>query len=415
MAVYDKNNGSAGDTPEDKLDSMVAAGEGVSPADDAATKAAQRRIAARERLEAKIAKDAAIERRRRRNIALIATSLVVVIALIVAVVLIVNKVKDDKARAEAAEAAKWASCKWVEAANPLEGLSSQKEQLQEQKKQLEEQKKQLEEEWQKPENQKQLDEMTGTQRLEAQKNHDTQVKGLEQQIAQLDAQLAYVPTAKKLLETKSREVTAPANGTYPRTGKTITTLTTSAGDVQVNLVHRHAACNTAAFEKLIKAEYFANTTCHRMTTTDGLAVLQCGDPTGTGMGGPGFNSIDEMPDYLVTAAGDSYAQTQRVTYPKGTVAVANSGAENTGSSQFFIVLADSQLPPNYSVIGTVDPKDFPVLDKIKGYGVTVAPGSVAPAEGEVTDGAPATPVKIESWSIVKTVGVEQPKKTNDKK
>lgn len=390
MAVYDKNNSGAGDKPEDKLDSMIEAGENVAPADDAAAKAAQRRVAARERLEAKIAEDAAAERRRRRNVALIITSIVVVIALIVAIVLIVNKVKDDKAREEAAEAAKWASCQW----GPSEEVPDLIKAYTDQKKQLEDQWKQM---------QSQLAQQDATQQEETRKQYN-------ERMAQIDAQLAYAPTVKNLLDTKSRKVDAPVNGTYPRTGKTITTLKTSAGDLQVDLIHRHAACNDAAFKKLIEAEYFNKTSCHRMTDSQGFNVIQCGDPTGTGMGGPGFYSVDENPDYLVTAAGqDASIQGQMVTYPKGTVAVANSGP-NTGGSQFFIVLTDSQLPPNYTVIGTVAAKDFPVLDKIKRYGVTLAPGTVAPSDGKITDGAPATPVEIKSWSVVKTVGVEQPKK-----
>ena len=90
------------------------------------------------------------------------------------------------------------------------------------------------------------------------------------------------------------------------------------------------------------------------------------------------------------------------------MAVANSGP-NTGSGQFFIALTDTQLAPSYTVIGVVDPADFSILDKVKGYGIVLAPGTAAPSDGKITDGAPATPVDIKTWTLVKTVGVEQHK------
>lgn len=386
VAVYDKNNSGAGDNPEDKLNSMVEAGENVSPADDAAAKAAQRRTAARERLEAKIAEDNEAERKHRRNVALIITSIVVIIAVIVTIVLVVNKKKDDKAREDAIEAAKWSSCHWVHSSETPDLL-----------KQLTDAKKQTEEQWE-----QQKLQIPQAQLGEAEKQYN-------ERMASIDAQIAYAPTAMELLKNQTRTVDAPLNGTYPRTGKAITILKTSAGDIRINLIHRHAACNDAAFEKLIEAKYFNNTSCHRMFNSEQGSVLQCGDPTGTGMGDPGFYTPDELPEYLINAAGAEYGmQAQQITYPKGTVAVANSGP-NTGSGQFFIALTDTQLAPSYTVIGVVDPADFSILDKVKGYGIVLAPGTAALSDGKITDGAPATPVDIKTWTLVKTVGVEQHK------
>jgi peptidyl-prolyl cis-trans isomerase B (cyclophilin B) len=106
-------------------------------------------------------------------------------------------------------------------------------------------------------------------------------------------------------------------------------------------------------------------------------VLQGGDPAGNGSGGPGFNFADEN---LPTAAADG-----NYVYPRGTVAMANSGA-NTNGSQFFLVYKDSQLPPNYTVFGTIDGTGLATLDKIAAAGVT----------GGAEDGKPATEVKVTS-------------------
>jgi peptidyl-prolyl cis-trans isomerase B (cyclophilin B) len=80
-----------------------------------------------------------------------------------------------------------------------------------------------------------------------------------------------------------------------------------------------------------------------------------------------------------------------VPYPRGTLAMANSGP-NTSGSQFFMVYGDSQLPPNYTVFGTIDAPGLATLDKIAGNGIT--PGQNGPE-----DGAPKTPVTIETAAV----------------
>ena len=166
---------------------------------------------------------------------------------------------------------------------------------------------------------------------------------------------------------------------------------TSQGDLPMTLVREGAPCNVGAFETLIKAGFYNNTTCHRLTT-EGIKVLQCGDPTATGAGGPGWQSPDEAPTNLAPADGDTTGQS--VVYPRGTIAVANSGQENTGASQFFMVIQDSTLAPSYSVIGTVDPAGLAVLDKVLAAGVQ--PGTDgAPS----ADGKPVLPVDISTATI----------------
>jgi peptidyl-prolyl cis-trans isomerase B (cyclophilin B) len=131
--------------------------------------------------------------------------------------------------------------------------------------------------------------------------------------------------------------------------------------------------------KQVKVQgYFDNTLCHRLTT-EGIFVLQCGDPTGTGTGNPGYAIVDEALD--VAAATFEDAGDGRVIYPRGTVAMANSGP-NTAGSQFFLVYEDSPLAPNYTVVGRVT-KGLEILDKVADQGSTPA-----------ADGTPNQPVEL---------------------
>jgi peptidyl-prolyl cis-trans isomerase B (cyclophilin B) len=111
--------------------------------------------------------------------------------------------------------------------------------------------------------------------------------------------------------------------------------------------------------------------------------VQCGDPKGDGTGGPGYQFVNEYPT-------DQYPPNdpklqEPVVYPRGTLAMANAGP-GTNGSQFFLVYKDSQLPPQYTVFGTIQADGLATLDKI-------AKGGVA-SGGE--DGAPATEVTIKS-------------------
>jgi peptidyl-prolyl cis-trans isomerase B (cyclophilin B) len=159
----------------------------------------------------------------------------------------------------------------------------------------------------------------------------------------------------------------------PNTGTVAVTLKTSQGDIPIALNQAEAPCTVQSFVHLATAKFFDSTPCHRMTTTTGLKVLQCGDPTGKGNGGPGYRFKDE------TKPG--------MTYSRGTLAMANSGP-NTNGSQFFMVYGDSQLPPNYTVFGTIDAAGLAVLDK-------VAAGGVTPGQNGPGDGAPVTQVTIQ--------------------
>jgi peptidyl-prolyl cis-trans isomerase B (cyclophilin B) len=146
------------------------------------------------------------------------------------------------------------------------------------------------------------------------------------------------------------------------------TIETNVGRIGATLDAATAPCTVNSFLSLAEQGYFDDTKCHRLTT-EGIFVLQCGDPTGTGMGGPGYSFDDEL-------SGSE-------TYGAGTLAMANAGP-NTNGSQFFIVFGDSPLPPSYTVFGQVDDAGLKVVEKV---------GKKGTANGS-PDGAPKQPVTI---------------------
>ncbi|MDI9900829.1 peptidylprolyl isomerase [Rhodococcus sp. IEGM 1409] len=143
---------------------------------------------------------------------------------------------------------------------------------------------------------------------------------------------------------------------------------TSQGNIGLTLDGTKSPCTVNSFVSLAQQDYFNDTTCHRMTTSPSLQVLQCGDPSGTGSGGPGYGFDNEFPT-TAYAATDPAAQ-EAVTYARGTVAMANTGAPGSNGSQFFLVYGDSQLPPQYTVFGTIDETGLATLDKVAAGGST---------------------------------------------
>jgi peptidyl-prolyl cis-trans isomerase B (cyclophilin B) len=126
--------------------------------------------------------------------------------------------------------------------------------------------------------------------------------------------------------------------------------------------------------------FYNYTSCHRLTT-QGIFVMQCGDPAGNGTGSPGFSFADEN---LPTAGSDG-----TYVYPRGTVAMANSGP-NTNGSQFFLVYQDSPLPPNYSVWGQIT-EGLDVLDNVAAAGVLDGSSDGLPSQAVVISKASTTP------------------------
>ncbi len=170
----------------------------------------------------------------------------------------------------------------------------------------------------------------------------------------------------------TKTVSAPATSAPTRPVTGTAKLSLNGKPVTISLLRSKAPCTVNSFAHLAQAKFFDKTPCHRLTTGS-LAVLQCGDPGGTGSGGPGYTFADEN----LTGA----------TYPAGTVAMANSGP-NTNGSQFFLVYKDSTLPPSYTPFGRIV-GGMDVLDAIGAAGV----------KGGGSDGAPANPVTITSVSI----------------
>jgi peptidyl-prolyl cis-trans isomerase B (cyclophilin B) len=142
----------------------------------------------------------------------------------------------------------------------------------------------------------------------------------------------------------ARDVGIPRRDAPKARASYVATIVTNRGDITAELSADEAPCTVWSFRYLAGRGFFDNTSCHRLTTRPGLFVLQCGDPTGTGRGGPGYAFADEN----LRAFGSGAP----VTYPAGTLAMANSGP-GTNGSQFFLVYRDSRLDPAYTPFGRV--------------------------------------------------------------
>lgn len=152
----------------------------------------------------------------------------------------------------------------------------------------------------------------------------------------------------------------------PTEGTVAVEFTINDRQLPMTLDRASAPCTVAAVTSLVEQGYYDDTECHRITVSEqpeGLAVLQCGDPTGTGTGGPGFTIQDEPPTHL-----DAASTPQAALYPRGTVAMAKTQMPDSAGSQFFLVYADSALPPEYAVLGTVDEPGLAALDEITAAG-----------------------------------------------
>ncbi|MFF4892547.1 peptidylprolyl isomerase [Micromonospora chersina] len=127
------------------------------------------------------------------------------------------------------------------------------------------------------------------------------------------------------------------------------TIDTNLGPVTAKIDRAKVPCTAGSFTHLASKGFFDNTKCHRLVT-EGIKVLQCGDPSATGngwrqtdgTGGPSYNLAEE-----------NLPTDKRPPYPEGVIAMANSGQQGSTGSQFFIVYGDSQLDPNYTVLGTI--------------------------------------------------------------
>ncbi|MBV7302729.1 peptidylprolyl isomerase [Corynebacterium sp. TAE3-ERU2] len=181
----------------------------------------------------------------------------------------------------------------------------------------------------------------------------------------------------------SREVSRPNQEDVPARGTVTVTLETSQGPIGMKLDRSVSPCTVNAVEHLAQEGFYNDTICHRITTS-GIHVLQCGDPSGQGSGGPGFQFANEFP----TDEASDQAKQQPVNYERGTIAMANSGPDTNGS-QFFLNYDDSPLPPMYTYFGTIDEAGLKTLDSIAEKGAAEGAG----------DGAPAEEVKITTATV----------------
>ncbi|MCF2128853.1 peptidylprolyl isomerase [Strepomyces sp. STD 3.1] len=174
--------------------------------------------------------------------------------------------------------------------------------------------------------------------------------------------------------------------TIDKSAKYSMKLATTCGDIDIALNASAAPHTVNSFNFLAGKGYFDHTKCHRLTDA-GIYVLQCGDPQGTGSGGPGYTIPDEnLKDKSLKGN----------VYPAGTVAMANQynpqakQGRDTGGSQFFLVYQDSQLSPDYTPFGTVSEDGMKVLKKIAAAGAQAADpatGNTAPNATVVIDKA----------------------------
>jgi peptidyl-prolyl cis-trans isomerase B (cyclophilin B) len=160
-------------------------------------------------------------------------------------------------------------------------------------------------------------------------------------------------------------------------GQVAVTMETSIGTINATLDADKTPCTVNSFVSLARQGFFDKTPCHRLTTAaTGIFVLQCGDPSGTGTGGPGYTIPDEL-------SGDE-------TYGPGTLAMAKTDQPDSGGSQFFIVYKKTPLPPDYTVFGQVDAAGVKAVRKVARQGTDDAFGQ--------GDGHPKVTVTLDSVS-----------------
>jgi peptidyl-prolyl cis-trans isomerase B (cyclophilin B) len=169
-------------------------------------------------------------------------------------------------------------------------------------------------------------------------------------------------------------VVDPPPATPTVSGHVTVNIKTGLGVLTLQLLADRAPCTVNSYVHLAQQDYYTDTECHRLTT-DGLFVLQCGDPSGTGTGSPGYQFGDEN---LPTAGPP---------YPRGTVAMANAGPDTNGG-QFFLVYKKSDIPPDYPVFGTVV-SGMDLLDRIAAGGT----------DNGTVDGHPKLAVHIDEVTI----------------
>ncbi|MEU8254735.1 peptidylprolyl isomerase [Micromonospora inaquosa] len=194
--------------------------------------------------------------------------------------------------------------------------------------------------------------------------------------------------------TNLKDVGTPATKDLPTDGTRAMTVTTNQGaPITAELNLTNSPCAAASIAHLASRSFYDNTKCHEITAE---GALRCGDPSGTGLGGPTYSFYDEE---LPTAPSASPAPDQPPTYPKGTVAMVSNPPGSNGS-QFLIFFKDfTTAEPKYPVIGRVT-GGLDVVEKI-GALPTVDNGTGAKVK-------PSTDVTIQSLTVGEPVTAAAP-------
>lgn len=162
------------------------------------------------------------------------------------------------------------------------------------------------------------------------------------------SQCTYTEVPKEGRPAQIKDVGLPPNQQANKGTQTLT-LETNLGPIVAKLDRTKVPCTAGSFTHLASKGFFDNTKCHRLVT-EGIKVLQCGDPSATGTG---WRQTDGTGGPSYGLAEENLPTDKRPPYPEGVIAMANSGQPGSTGSQFFIVYGDSQLDPNYTVLGTV--------------------------------------------------------------
>jgi peptidyl-prolyl cis-trans isomerase B (cyclophilin B) len=191
-------------------------------------------------------------------------------------------------------------------------------------------------------------------------------------------------TYRESAEPPSKQVDPPPGDPEPG-APTELIMSTNVGDVKISLDADKAPCAANSFLSLAKQGFFDDTPCHRLAASGrgGLNVLQCGDPTGTSTGGPGYEFDEELvaqDPRLQPCLGQVSPDSGKefCTYTAGTVAMAKSSAPGSTGSQFFLVFEDSILDAAYTVLGRMSAAGLKVVQSVAAQGVV--PGTETPKQ-----------------------------------
>jgi peptidyl-prolyl cis-trans isomerase B (cyclophilin B) len=202
--------------------------------------------------------------------------------------------------------------------------------------------------------------------------------------ALVNGKCVYTPSG-----TAARKVSLPP-ARPDRKATYVATIRTNRGNIVIDLLNKQAPCTVNSFVSLADQKFYNHTPCHRLTTSI-IWVLQCGDPTGTGSGGPGYEFYTENLNSIKT---ETVSGSTEGLYPAGTVAMARAQPLDSNGSQFFLVYKQSPLPqPGYTPFGTI----VSGLSIIQNVAKAGSDNSNGPG-----DGHPKEKVQIDRVTITKT-------------